>query len=52
MSENKAWHVYLLRCADGKIYTGSTGNLDQRIIAHRKGEGSLYLTLNTQSDQV
>lgn len=40
MSENKAWHVYLLRCSDDTIYTGCTGNLEQRMSAHNKGEVS------------
>ena len=31
-------YVYFLECRDGKIYTGVTGNLDNRIKAHEKGE--------------
>ena len=30
---NKAW-VYILKCADGKYYTGSTVNLEKRIAEH------------------
>jgi len=29
----KAW-VYILKCADGKYYTGSTANLERRIAEH------------------
>lgn len=30
-----AWCVYILRCADGKLYVGSTGDLSQRLAFHR-----------------
>ena len=29
--------VYILKCADGKSYVGYTGNLPQRMEAHRRG---------------
>jgi putative endonuclease len=32
------WVVYILCCADGKYYVGCTGNLEQRIIRHTKGQ--------------
>ncbi len=44
MAEKKTWHVYLLRCFDGTIYTGCTGNLDQRLSAHNNGEVSYTKT--------
>ncbi len=28
------YHLYILRCADGTLYTGITTNLDRRIAAH------------------
>ncbi|MEN8194829.1 MAG: GIY-YIG nuclease family protein [Bacteroidota bacterium] len=31
---SKAW-VYILKCADGKYYTGSTTNLSIRLAEHR-----------------
>ena len=31
-----AW-VYLLRCADGSLYTGWTVDVDRRLEAHRNG---------------
>ena len=34
---NMAWHVYILRCADGKLYIGSTGDLSQRLADHCSG---------------
>jgi predicted GIY-YIG superfamily endonuclease len=36
-----AW-VYLLRCADGSYYTGSTRNLNGRLEQHASGLGSVY----------
>ena len=32
------WTVYILICSDGKIYTGCTNNVDDRMIRHNKGE--------------
>ena len=37
----KAW-VYILRCADGSYYTGSTSNLPLRLAQHAAGEGCVY----------
>ena len=37
----KAW-LYILRCADGSFYTGSTNNLALRLAQHHAGEGSIY----------
>ncbi|MBR2618828.1 MAG: GIY-YIG nuclease family protein [Paludibacteraceae bacterium] len=39
--ETKAY-MYILLCADGSYYTGSTTNLDIRIAQHLSGEGSNY----------
>ncbi|MEK7073003.1 MAG: GIY-YIG nuclease family protein [Patescibacteria group bacterium] len=36
------WHVYLLRCADGTLYTGITNNLSARLAAHNAGKGAKY----------
>ena len=32
------WYVYLLKCADGKYYTGCTSNIEERLKRHQKGE--------------
>lgn len=34
------WLVYMLRCADGSLYTGVTTDLKRRLAAHRSGKGS------------
>lgn len=36
------WWVYILRCADGTLYTGSTNDLDRRLAAHNAGRGAKY----------
>ncbi len=36
-----AW-VYLLRCADGSLYTGWTVDLERRIARHAAGTASAY----------
>ncbi len=34
--------VYLLRCADGSLYTGWTVDVDKRVAAHAAGKASRY----------
>jgi len=31
------WYVYLLRCFDGKTYTGCTNDIDDRFRRHQTG---------------
>jgi len=40
MKENVKGWMYILLCADGSYYTGSTNNLERRIFQHQLGEGS------------
>ena len=35
-------YVYIIKCADGTLYTGWTNNLDERILAHNSGTGAKY----------
>jgi len=32
--------MYILECADGSYYTGSTNNLELRLAQHQNGEGA------------
>jgi putative endonuclease len=43
-SEEEAgvWQVYLLRCADGTLYTGITTDLSRRVAEHNAGRGARY----------
>ncbi len=36
------YHVYILECADGSLYTGSTSALERRVGEHQAGMGSKY----------
>lgn len=35
-------YVYILKCCDGTLYTGSTINLDVRLFQHQAGEAANY----------
>ena len=35
-------YVYMVRCADGSLYTGWTTNLEERIKTHNSGLGAKY----------
>lgn len=37
-----SWTVYILRCADGSLYTGITNRLERRIASHNSGDGAKY----------
>lgn len=39
--ENNAY-MYVVKCADGSLYTGYTTDLDRRIKAHNAGKGAKY----------
>ena len=36
------WHLYILRCKDGSLYTGITTDVEKRLEAHRTGRGAKY----------
>ena len=36
------WIVYILRCADGSLYTGIAKNVDRRLEQHNAGTASRY----------
>lgn len=35
-------YVYILKCADGSLYTGWTNDLNRRLKAHSNGTGAKY----------
>lgn len=35
-------YTYILKCADGTLYTGWTNDLDRRLAAHNAGKGGKY----------
>jgi predicted GIY-YIG superfamily endonuclease len=43
MSEREnGWVVYMLRCADGSLYTGITNDFPRRFAQHQAGTASRY----------
>jgi putative endonuclease len=41
-AKSARWFVYMLRCADGSIYTGVTNDVAKRVAKHDKGSGARY----------
>jgi len=41
-AKRKFWTVYIVRCANGSLYTGITNNLVGRIADHNSGKGAKY----------
>jgi putative endonuclease len=37
------WHLYLVRCGDGSLYTGVTTDVARRFAEHAAGTGASYL---------
>jgi putative endonuclease len=35
-------YTYILRCADGTLYTGWTNDIEKRLAAHNAGKGAKY----------
>jgi len=42
----KKGYVYILLCANGNFYTGSTIDLERRLQQHQNGEGANYTRKN------
>jgi putative endonuclease len=40
--DDKPWHLYIVKCNDGKLYTGISNNVEKRIAAHNKGHGCRF----------
>jgi predicted GIY-YIG superfamily endonuclease len=41
-SSTDPWFVYMARCADGTLYTGTAVDVKARITAHNAGKGARY----------
>ncbi|MBQ9832714.1 MAG: GIY-YIG nuclease family protein [Clostridia bacterium] len=37
-----SYYTYILKCADGTLYTGYTDDLDKRLTVHNSGKGAKY----------
>jgi putative endonuclease len=42
VKESNAYYVYVVRCANGSLYTGYTKDIEARIAAHNEGKGGRY----------
>ena len=40
---SKPWFVYMLRCSNGRLYTGITTDVQKRLKVHNAGKGSAYV---------
>jgi putative endonuclease len=36
------WYVYIIMCADGTLYTGSTTDISRRVNEHNRKKGAAY----------
>jgi len=39
---SEKWYVYVLECADGSLYTGTTNDVAARLAKHNSGKGAKY----------
>ncbi len=39
-------YMYILKCSNNKYYTGSTKNLERRLLEHQSGEGANFTKRN------
>lgn len=42
MKNSAAWFVYMVKCRDETLYTGTTNDLEARITTHNSGRGAKY----------
>lgn len=43
MSAESTWHLYLVRCDDGSLYTGISTDVSRRLQQHRQNQGAKRL---------
>ena len=49
---NSKFYTYMLRCADGSLYTGYTTDLEKRVEAHNLGKGAKYTRMRRSVELV
>jgi putative endonuclease len=40
--QEKAYYIYILKCRDDTLYTGTTNEVGSRVSAHNDGRGAKY----------
>ena len=43
---SSTWHVYMIECAGGRIYTGIALDVAARFEKHREGRGAAFTRIN------
>jgi predicted GIY-YIG superfamily endonuclease len=38
----RSWSIYMVRCADGSLYTGAAKGVEKRVAKHNAGRGAAY----------
>jgi putative endonuclease len=41
-TNSDCWFLYIVKCSDTTLYTGTTNNIAKRITAHNSGMGAKY----------
>ena len=41
-TQDSSWYLYILRCADGSLYTGITTDISRRLRQHNNGSAAKY----------
>ena len=52
MTSNNLWHVYIVRCSDGTLYTGIAIDLKKRITEHNSDKGGSKYTRSRKPVQL
>jgi putative endonuclease len=42
VSTSGPWYVYILKCSDGRLYTGMTCDVERRLKEHKTGKGARF----------
>jgi putative endonuclease len=48
MAAHDRWHIYIVRCRDGTLYTGIAKNVRKRLEEHNSREGGARYTRSRQ----
>ena len=52
MESDNTWYVYIIRCANGSLYTGCTNHVIRRWHEHLEGKGAKYLQAHEPKEMV
>ena len=45
-ADTPCWFVYLIECADGRLYAGITNDLAARFAKHASGKGAAFMRMS------